>query len=169
VLDEFGRLAAKKLAPLGIEEAWSQLAGFPMPPDEDDLPDDEEQDRRGKAAISTQSSWTGKGNYPIRKMMQLIENIAMKQTSIDAQDWTAWCIRLEQTLTQAAGSELLEEFRVFDLNPLSPLWHAPFRPEFVELNENAVLRRYQEVLRRIETAWKVSDLGKIGGRCETAV
>src|SRR5205823_3208678 len=38
VLDEFGRLAGTRLASLGIEEAWQQLASFPMPPDEDDLP-----------------------------------------------------------------------------------------------------------------------------------
>ena len=37
VIDEFGRIAATILPRIDIEEAWSQLANFPMPPDEEEL------------------------------------------------------------------------------------------------------------------------------------
>ena len=37
VIDEFGRIAATILPRIDIEEAWSQLANFPMPPDDEEL------------------------------------------------------------------------------------------------------------------------------------
>ena len=45
-------------------------------------------------------------SYPVRQMMQLIENIAAKQTAVPKADWTTWCSRFEQCLTQAAGSQV---------------------------------------------------------------
>jgi hypothetical protein len=95
-------------------------------------------------------------------MMQLIENIAAKQTSVSKVDWVTWCTRLEQCLTQATGSEVLEEFLKLDLNPLSPLWHSPFRPAFASTGETTEGLRYESVLNRVEAAWKVADLSRIG-------
>jgi hypothetical protein len=169
VLDEFGRLAATKLGSLGIEQAWLQLASFPMPPDEDDLPDGDGPIGSDIAPVPAQTVTTGNAEYPVRQMMQLIENIAVKQTAIDAADWTTWCIRLEQTLTQAKENDVLQLFHGFALNPLSPLWHTPFRPEYAEASDNAQGMRYEAVLRRVEAAWKLDGLDRLEGSRETEV
>jgi hypothetical protein len=163
VLDEFGRLAGARLASLGIDEAWLQLASFPMPPDEDDLPDGDGPGPTDISGTPPQSIGTGTGDYPIRQMMQLIENIAVKQTAMPTADWASWCVRLEQSLAQASGSDVLRRFQSFAVNPLSPLWQPPFRSEFAEGSNNAEGSRYEAVLRRIETAWKVNDLERFGG------
>ena len=162
VLDQFGRLATKGLQALGIEEAWLHLASFPMPPDEDDLPgpDDGEQEGIGIAPTPQQRPGAG-ANYPIRQIMQLIENIALKQTAIEATDWTAWCIRLEQSLSAAAENEVLQGFRKLAINPLSPLWHQQFRPGFAEKSNSAEGVRYEAVLKRLEAVWKVGELERL--------
>ena len=94
--------------------------------------------------------------------MQLIERIAAHQTSIEKADWIAWCLRLEQTLIQAAACKALKDFKPIGLNPLSPLRYAPFRPSFAEDNESPEGRRYKKVLDRIETVWDVRGLDDIG-------
>jgi hypothetical protein len=95
-------------------------------------------------------------------MMQLVENIAAKQTSVSKADWATWCTRLEQCLIQAAGSIVLEEFVKLNLNPISPLWHCPFRPAFAATAETADGIRYEIVLKRVETAWNVAGLSRFG-------
>jgi hypothetical protein len=95
-------------------------------------------------------------------MMQLVENIAAKQTSVSKADWVSWCTRLEQCLIQAAGSNVLTEFLKLNLNPLSPLWHCPFRPAFAATGETAEGLRYESVLKRVETAWNVAGLSRFG-------
>lgn len=161
VIDEFGRIAATILPRIDIEEAWSQLANFPMPPDDEELLDD------GDAGLSNDATRESQGaslaaSYPVRQMMQLVENIAAKQTSVSKADWVTWCTRLEQCLIQAAGSSVLEEFLKLDVNPLSPLWHSPFRPAFATTGETAEGLRYQSVLKRVETAWNVDSLTRFG-------
>lgn len=161
VIDEFGRIAATVLPRIGIEEAWGQLANFPMPPDEEELledPDTESGD--GTTLGGSQSSQIAR--YPIRQMMQLVENIAAKQTSIPRVDWVTWCTRLEQCLIQAAGSPVVEEFLKLEINPLSPLLCTPFRPGFASSIETAEGLLYERVLQRIETAWGVAGLSKFG-------
>lgn len=161
VIDEFGRIAATILPRLDIEEAWSQLADFPMPPDEEELLADantestDDIDQQGSGPSST-------ANYPVRQMMQLVENIAAKQTSVSKADWVTWCTRLEQCLIQAAGSKVLEEFLKLNLNPLSPLWHCPFRPAFAINTETAEGLQYESVLKRVEVAWNVAGLSRFG-------
>ena len=103
-----------------------------------------------------------KANYPVRQMMQLVENIAAKQISVSKADWVTWCTRLEQCLIQAAGSKVLEEFLHLNLNPLSPLWHSPFRPAFASNTETAEGLRYESVLKRVEAAWNVAGLSRFG-------
>jgi hypothetical protein len=161
VIDEFGRIAATILPRIGIEEVWSQLANFPMPPDDEELladGDAEPADDR----VQSSSGTSFPANYPVRQMMQLIENIAAKQTSVSQVDWVTWCSRLEQCLTQATGSEVLEEFLKLNLNPLSPLWHCPFRPAFASTGETAEGLHYESVLNRVEAAWQVANLSRIG-------
>ncbi len=103
-----------------------------------------------------------KASYPVRQMMQLIENIAAKQISVSKADWVTWCTRLEQCLIQAADSKVLEEFLHLNLNPISPLWHPPFRPTFANNAATAEGLRYESVLKRVEVAWNVAGLSRFG-------
>ncbi|RQS71232.1 hypothetical protein DID96_13670 [Burkholderia sp. Bp8963] len=157
VLDEYGRVAATPLTSLDVEDLWWQLASFPMAPD-DDAPDrfGEGFDPMLSGAHALPSA-DGR-TYPIRQMMELIENIAQRQTAIDEADWHAWCSRLEQTLVRAAGSAGVTAFAELELNPLSPLRAAPFRPGFAETGGNAAGARYEAALRTIEQAWAVGAL-----------
>lgn len=159
VIDEFGRIAATTLQPIDIEEAWGQLASFPMPPEEEELPPvrPDKPEKNGPVIVDRHAAV-----YPVRQMMELIENIAAKQTAVCHADWTTWCTRLEQCLIQAAESEILKEFLKLDVNPLSPLWNEPFRPDFASSGETEEGRRYEEALKRVEAAWKVATLRKIG-------
>jgi hypothetical protein len=67
-------------------------------------------------------------------------------------------------LIQAAGSTVLKEFLNLNLNPISPLWHCPFRPAFATTSESAEGLRYEGVLKRVEIAWNVADLSSFGDR-----
>lgn len=161
VVDEYGRLAATILPRIDIEQAWEQLENFPMPPDDEDLGEGEQTDvgeTSGDASLKS-----GEVRYPIREMMQLIENVASKQVAIHRMDWSLWCRRLEQCLTQAAESGAVVQFAKLGLNPLSPLKHKPFRPKFAETDSTAEGVLYREALSRVELAWIVSELGDIGG------
>jgi hypothetical protein len=161
VVDAFGRIAATALPPLEVTEAWWQLSSFPMPPDDDvkiedtDLIDEPSNNaQRGSRPHIT--------SYPVRDMMELIEQIAARQTSIDESDWVAWCCRLQQTLTLVANSKAVQTFRELQLDPLSPLRAAPFRPAFAESADTVAGRAYDDVLRSLALEWKVNDLPAIG-------
>jgi hypothetical protein len=163
VLDEFGRVAAASLRAIEVDEALYQLESFPMMPDESDEEGDEGADIiMGGMELNDTAKFTGTDAYPIRTMMHLIERIAAQQTSTGRADWTAWCIRFEQTLIQAAQCSALQEFKPLGLNPLSPLRHAPFRPVFAENSESPEGRRYEEALARVEAVWDVGGLDAIG-------
>lgn len=163
VMDEFGRLAATDLASLGFDEAWWALMGFPAapdderPPGEDDPDDDgdDESDRGGGRS-------SGVAPYPVRQMMELIENIAAKQTALARADWPAWCARLEQTLARIADSPVVDYFRALGLNPLSPLRGAAFRPDFAEADTTWEGEMYAALLARLEDKWGVGGLLGIG-------
>jgi len=133
-----------------------------MPPDDEEILTDGDGTPPSDADQQGFTQPAG-ASYPVRQMMQLIENIAAKQTAVSKADWTLWCSRFEQCLTQAAGSQVLEEFKAFGLNPLSPLYHAPFRPDFATGPETPESRLYDEVLGQVELAWGVDTLGIIGG------
>lgn len=170
VIDEFGRFAATALPQIDIDEAWWQLANFPMPPDDDDLtPENIDDIPSLPQAPSEHATASQVASYPIRKMMQLIEDIAAKQTAISQVDWPAWCARLEQCLIQASTSAVLKKFSELHLNPISPLWEVPFRPTFAETSDTPEGQRYEAVLCRVEAEWKVASLSKIGGSDETAL
>ena len=132
-----------------------------MPPDDEELSPEDEADGQGSWDPSKQSSHT-EAVYPIRQMMELIENIADKQTAISRHDWPVWCARLEQCLSQVEGSAVLDRFKELKLNPLSPLWQGPFRPPYAEENSSEDGRNYEEILCRIERAWNVVSLEGIG-------
>lgn len=163
VLDEFGRIAGAALQKLGLDQAWWQLSNFPLPPDEDDLgreTDDPDTDVAPPQARG--AAQAAEAIYPIRQMMELVENIADKQTQLRPTDWIAWCIRLQQSLLQAASNPVLAGFMELGINPLSPLWSAPFRPDFAEDNQTPEGKRYEAALLRVEEAWGVASLEKLG-------
>jgi hypothetical protein len=167
VLDEFGRFAAIHLPQIEIEEAWGQLDNFPMPPPEEEICPNGDADSETFVEQVTGEHFAPK--YPVRQMMEFVENIAAKQTSVCQADWTMWCTRLEQCLSQAARSKILEEFVKLELNPLSPLWHRPFRPEFAESADTPEGARYEDALRRVETVWHVDGLSPIGSQHEADI
>lgn len=166
VMDEFGRLAAAELATLGFEEAWWALMGFPAAPDDDPPPgagegpgdegDDDEEGGGGGGGAG------GVAPYPVRQMMELVENIAAKQTALARADWPAWCARLEQTLARIGDSPVVDYFRRLELNPLSPLRRAAFRPEFAEADDTPEGEMYAAFLARVEEKWGVAALDVIG-------
>ena len=168
VLDRFGRVAGTQLAALSIDEAWLHLESFPMPPDDEDLPPDDAPEGNSSPE-AMHSSRVRAAEYPLRRMMQLVENIAEKQTAISKVDWTVWCTRLEQTLAMAVSSDVLSQFRALKLNPLSPLWHVPFRPHYADSVASAEGRLYEQVLARLETAWQVQNFSRFGGETNAPV
>ncbi|MCY1261637.1 hypothetical protein D9M68_109310 [compost metagenome] len=163
VVDAFGRIAATALPRLDLTEAGWQLACFPMAP-EDEGDNDANDADQGNAGQVRPAGTGGKGvaSYPVREMMELVEQIAAKQTLIGEADWASWCSRLEQTLVVAAGSTSAAAFRALGLNPLSPLKAAPFRPDFAESAATAAGQRYEAVLVRLEETWNVGTLAAIG-------
>lgn len=163
VVDQYGRIAAMPLAAIGLEEAWCQLADFPLPQEEDDSgesvelgPDQEPQPDAG-------SQYEVPGT-PIREMMELIENIASRQTEIGIKDWSLWCNRLEQTLAQAKDSSPVEAFVVMQINPLGVIYGPEFRPDFAEDATTDAGLLYERTLQRIEAAWRVAGLLRLGDR-----
>lgn len=164
VLDEFGRVAATGLSSLDLDEVAWQLAQFPS------TPDDEGVDREGTpddpvTGVQQQLPRTVpmSADYAIRQMMELVENIAARQTAVVEADWFAWCNRLEQTLIRASNSVGVETFIELGINPVSPLRAVPFRPTFAETDNSEAGERYLEALRRIAKAWRVDGLKGIEG------
>jgi hypothetical protein len=162
VIDELGRIAGTVLPPIDIDEAWGQLASFPMPPEDEEIDSNGDGESHNGGEHSNPFE-TSNAKYPVRQMMQLIENIAAKQTSVSRADWVTWCTRFEQCLIQAANSKVLQEFLNLQLNPLSPLWQPPFRPGFAEDASTLEGAFYEKTLKRVEDAWKVANLHRIGG------
>jgi hypothetical protein len=94
-------------------------------------------------------------------MMELVERIASQQCAIAETDWGAWCVRLEQTLARVPGDNpALTYFQALEIDPLSPLRHAAFRPDFAMHGQPAA--HYDALLERIGKAWDISKLAKLG-------
>jgi len=162
VIDQFGRVAGGKLADLDLDAASWELSRFPGTADEEDPPeDDPERQDEGAGANNSRRSG-GVGQYPVRQMMELIEQIAETQCSLNEADWQAWCYRLEQVLVQARNSAALEEFSRLALNPLSPLYLPAFRPVFAERSDSEAGAMYEGILQKVEQAWGVVDFEPMG-------
>ncbi len=162
VIDKYGRIAATALAPIDIEEAWWQLASFPIPTNDDEDNDEIAYDEAG-AISKLQASSLAIKTYPIRQMMEHIENIALKQTQLKEHDWKHWCRNLEQVLEQASSCACVKYFcEELKINPLSSLRYECFRPDFAEDSTTELGKLYDEVLTHIEEVWKCNHLRKIG-------
>mgnify|MGYP000742298615 CR=1 FL=1 len=164
VFDEFGRLAATPLPEIEIDDAWGLVGAFPVLPN-DSGDDNQPPDDSGVAEGSIKPN-AGNSDYHINKMMQLIEHIAQKQTAIDAVNWAQWCYRLEQVFCLMGKSEAIQYFQGIKVNPISPLWAKPFRPDFAEDTHSDAGRLYEELLCKIEMTLKLTDLLKLGGEDE---
>ena len=139
------------------------LANFPMPPEDEELLDD---GHNGAPAIpGSQGAGTdaSTARYPVRQMMQLIENVAAKQTCVLYADWTTWCIRLEQCLIQMKRRRGPRGVSEAPAQPDQPLVaHAVFaRPSRRRARPAGSL--YEGSLRRIEAEWNVSAFARLGG------
>lgn len=163
VIDQYGRIAATALPSIGLDEVLWQLSDFLLPLSKDDDNADIDQDvSDGYDDQHSPRTPSGNSSYPIRQMMELIEGIARQQTEIAKMDWQLWCLRLEQTLAQAKHCPAIEAFQTLGLNPISPLWHAAFRPAYAETDSSEEGRIYERVLRNIEKIWGVNHLAAIG-------
>ena len=165
VVDRYGRIAAAPLRAIGLDEAWQRLEEFPMPME----PDDEGEGEGGHDGQDVPppdrnaAARGAAGSTPIRRMMELVESVALRQTALDERDWLPWCSRLEQTLSQARGSDAVSTFREdLRLNPLHPLRNAAFRPDFALDGTTMAGRIYEATLERIEADWGVAALAGLG-------
>lgn len=162
VLDGFGRLAATELPEISLEDAWMQLDSFPQSPSEEELPDAFDDSKRSADKQRTIAPGKEAERYPIRQIMELIEGIAAKQTALEPRDWPVWCARLEQSLIQAAGCGLLQQFLTLEINPLHALRQPAFRPRFAETADHPEGLRYENALSNIEAHWKLDTLHPLG-------
>ena len=164
VLDELGRLAASPLPELNLDEILWQLASFPCLDMYEDMSLEPSEYSVGNSSKPSPKATTEVGAtvYPIRRMMDLVEQIASKQIEIHRQDWLLWCTRLEQSLLQVANDSVIKVFKELHLNPLSPLYEAAFLPEYAEQASSPEGANYRDMLARIEVTWGVIGLRKIG-------
>ena len=122
-------------------------------------------DESHSVALNCQHEASG-SNYHINKMMLLIEHVAQKQTELDPFNWEQWCYRLEKIFCQMSKSAAISYFREININPLSPLWAAPFRPHFAEDSSTDQGRLYESLLRKIEHSLELNQLITLGGKGE---
>lgn len=162
VVDRYGRYCAADLPALDLEEAWIQLANFPMPPEDEELVDGDSADAVDGVLADGAASATPPSAYPIRRMMMLVEDIAAKQTAIAEQDWPMWCNRLEQVLAQAKDSAVVRAFQSIELNPLHPLFTPGFRPVFAATAQTQQGARYEAALNAALSAWQLESRSKLG-------
>jgi hypothetical protein len=165
VIGQDGRIAGAPLHPRRIDELWGDLEGFPEPPnaEEDDQGDDLYDELGDKAALRHLTAQAVASTTLIRSTMDLVEKIASRQTRLSQNDWTAWCVRLEQTLFRAAKTTEVAEFQRLKVNPLSPLRHPAFRPAFAQADgpDSAL---YDTALSDIELAWNIVGLRHVGAK-----
>ncbi|TAY97395.1 hypothetical protein [Rhizobium leguminosarum] len=139
VLDDHGRLAARALEPIDLEEAIDKLRNFPVVP-ETDTNDEGEPPAGTDLNIRLPRAGQMEARYAIRRSMDLLETIAERQTDLPKQDWMAWTRRLHCILLQLGtlpgaaetrASALVEGLLPFALNPLSCLLEPEFLPGYV--------------------------------------
>jgi len=163
VMDQLGRLAATKLLPIDMDELFWQLERYPAPVEDDEPESLDEGDFSdlATAVVAVQPA----AKYAIRQMMALVEHIADKQCMLAERDWSIWCTRLEQLLCQTAKHEsfiaCIGMFKDMEVNPLSPLTHPPFRPEYAKDGSTAAGIEYEQTIKRIEQRWQVEELNRI--------
>lgn len=162
VIDHYGRFCAADLPSLDLEDAWIQLANFPMPPDDEELAGGDATTSVDGVTGTERASQARSSAYPVRRMMRLVEDIASKQLNVAQADWATWCNRLEQVLIQSKYSSVVTAFKTIGLNPLHPLLQASFRPRFATDSQTAEGVRYETAMHRVINAWQLTDQPALG-------
>lgn len=162
VIDRYGRFCAAEFPPIDLEEAWIQLANFPMPPEDEELAGGDTQDVVDGVAPTESATQAHASDYPVRSMMTLVEDIAAKQATVAQADWATWCNRLEQVLIQSKDSLVVKAFQKIGLNPIYPLLQAVFRPAFASTAITAEGARYEAALHRVVEAWTLEGRSAVG-------
>jgi hypothetical protein len=162
VIDHYGRFCATDLPSLDLEDAWIQLANFPMPPDDEELAGGDATTSIDGVTASEAAAQGRSSAYPVRRMMTLVEDIASKQVNVAQADWTTWCNRLEQVLIQSKDSSVVTAFKAIGLNPLYPLLQASFRPHFASDIQTGEGIHYETALSRVIEAWQLTDRPALG-------
>jgi hypothetical protein len=162
IIDRYGRFCAADFPPLDLEDAWIQLASFPMPPEDEELAGGDALTFVDGVTATETGPQARSSAYPIRRMMTLVEDIAAKQADVAQVDWSTWCSRLEQVLVQSKSSPVVKAFQEIGLNPLHPLLQSCFRPAFAAAANTVEGIRYEAALNRVIEAWKLEDLPALG-------
>lgn len=152
VLDQHGMSASITAQTLTLEEVFWQLSSFPdFPPDDNDLVFEDELELTDTATATQKKTQYKTGKYPIRIMMELLEQIAEKQIQTKPYNWKFWCSRLKSTFLKAEQDDnVLDVFRKMKMNPFSPLRQKPFRPEYAEDNSTDDGKEYEKIICEIE-------------------
>jgi hypothetical protein len=184
VLDRYGRLAARPLEPIDLEQAVELLDSFPAVPDGGDTGDDEDPpappDTRNPPGAAGRAAPDAR--YAIRRTMRLIEAIAERQTMVPKADWTSWTQRLQCVLTQLGTlpergklgqrrhdvkgptrGALVEALLPLKINPLSCLREPPFLPDYVKRGSTEFLA-IDEALNAAEANWDVTEFDGLESR-----
>lgn len=163
VVDELGRVAAGEAPVLELDDLASHLMAFPARADdggdgdredEDSVYSDDSKGDMQELALSTAKQGA---SSPVRTMLVQLEEIAKMQTMVSEVDWPYWCVRLEEVLLRATGSEGLAEFMRFGVNPLEVLRIDASRPSHACIRGSASAARHDATLDRVTMAWGVSN------------
>jgi hypothetical protein len=184
VLDHYGRLAARPLEPIDLEQAIELLDSFPAVPDGGDTGDDEDPsaplDTRNPPGAAGRAAQDAR--YAIRRTMRLIEAMAERQTMVPKADWTSWTQRLLCVLMQLGTlpergklgqrrhdvkgptrGALVEALLPLKINPLSCLREPPFLPDYVKRGSTEFLA-LDEALSAVEANWDVIEFYRLESR-----
>lgn len=162
VFDQYGRIAATELPELALDDAWYMFSSFPLLPSYETEGDEGDGASDDDHVKGTETDVEVDKRYSINSMMALIELIAEKQSEVPEKDWLQWCTRLEQTFSQLKNSSAFTFFKDIAINPISPLWQPPFRPDFAESNATELGAYYEGVLKRVEHKLGLAALAKLG-------
>ncbi len=170
VVDEQGRIAAMEYPAQSLNDALTDLMGFPFPPEmaDDDDSSDNEFETDGTPTTS-QSGYTAQvADYPIRTVMLLVERIADKQCALTEPQWNVWCKQLENRLLHLDAeceqkNPLLFFRNQLKVNPLCPLRNPAFLPVFAEDKNSEQYKKYAATLDAIEAKWGL-DAGSLSNQ-----
>jgi hypothetical protein len=162
VVDEQGRIAAGKAPALELADLAFHLMGFPARVDDegDEDPYDPFQGRAAPGISQPRQFDAGQQvtSSPVRTMMLQLEEIARRQTMVSEADWPFWCVRLEEILIRAAGSESLTEFLRFGLDPFEVLKIDASRPAHACIQGGKSAARHDAALANAAAAWGLGEL-----------
>lgn len=162
VIDEYGRISATELPELAMDDAWYIFTSFPQLPSSDPEIGDGDEALEDGLNMSTKADISVDKSYSINSMMALIELVAETQTQVPENDWLQWCNRLEMTFSQLKNNSAFSFFKEIAINPISPLWHRPFRPDYAESAATDSGDFYEKALKRIEQKLGVETLARLG-------